>query len=92
VGIWTNFDGKITTHVDDHFSLKKAFKEFFDGDEANIFCNSWVHNDRLITDFDSNIESEVNIALMKMSKFINEIKDGKKHFSLDMTVNGRYIA
>lgn len=91
MGIWTNFDGKITTHVDDHFSLGKAFKEFFDGDEASIFCNSWVHNDKLITDFDSNIEDEIDTALMKMKKFISVIKSGKKHFNLDVTVNGRYI-
>lgn len=91
MGIWTNFDGKITTHIDDHFSLDKAFKEFFDGYEASIFCNSWVHNDKLITDFDSNIEDEIDTALMKMKKFISVIKSGKKHFNLDVTVNGRYI-
>ena len=91
MGIWTNFEGKITTHIDDHFSLEKAFKEFFDGDEASIFCTSWVNNDKLVTDFDSNIEDEVDVSLMKMQKFIAEIKSGKKCFSGDITVNGRYI-
>jgi hypothetical protein len=90
MAIWTNFDGKITTHIDDHFSLDKAFKEFFDGDEASIYCNSWVHNDKLITDFDSNIEDEIDVALIKMQRFIREIKAGKKHFSVDINVQGRY--
>lgn len=91
MGIWTNFDGKITTHVDDHFSLNKAFKEFFDGDEAIIYCNSWVHNDKLITDFDSDIGDEVTFALTKMQKFISGIKAGKKYFSSEINVHGRYF-
>ena len=91
MGIWTNFDGKITTHVDDHFSLEKAFKEFFDGDEASIFCTSRVNNDKLVTDFDNNIEDEIDVALKKMQKFIAEIKSGKKYFNGDITVNGMYI-
>ena len=90
MGIWTNFDGRLVTHVDDHFSLDKAFKEFFDGDEASIYCNSWVHNDKRITDFDINIEDEINIALLKMRKFISTIKTDKKHFSVDINVQGRY--
>lgn len=90
MGIWTNFDGKITTHVDDHFSIDKAFKEFFDGDEASIYCNSWVNNDKLVTDFDSNIEDELFVALIKMRQFINTIKADKKHFSVDINVQGRY--
>jgi len=90
MGIWTNFDGRLVTHVDDHFSLDKAFKEFFDGDEASIYCSSWVHNDKLITDFDSNIEDELFVALIKMRQFINTIKADKKHFSADINIQGRY--
>lgn len=91
MGIWTNFDGKITTHIDDHFSLDKAFKEFFDGYEANIYCNSWVNNDKLITNFNCNIEDALFVALIKMRQFINAIKADKKHFSVDINVQGRYL-
>ena len=90
MGIWTNFDGRLVTHVDDHFSLDKSFKEFFDGDEANIYCNSWVNNDKLITDFNCNIEDELFVALIKMRQFISTIKADKKHFSADINVKGRY--
>ena len=91
MGIWTNFDGKITTHIDDHFSLKKAFKEFFDGDEANIFCTSWVHNDKLVTDFDINIEDEIVVATKDFKMFLEYHKKQNKHFEADANVEGRIL-
>jgi len=50
-----------------------------------------VNNDKLVTDFDSNIEDEAVVATKDFQMFLEYHKKQNKHFEADVNVNGRIL-